>query len=113
MTNFISLEAVKAARVELLDGNGKGSKIFGSTVAESYEENADSYIDELRYPVDVIDVLLTYRADITSFLISVDGAYQLAYGIDEYLMAYDIGGEYLLVKGPFNKVAIFSIDSNI
>lgn len=101
----ISINEVRAAQVELLNGLGEGTGAYYDTVAQSYEDNADSYIDILRYPANILEVILNYRGeDTTEFNIKLRSG--------EIAKAYDFGGEYLGVdyKGVFS---LFAIDSNI
>lgn len=105
----ITLNALKAAQIEIVDGVGEGTGVYGETIEAFYAEATESYIDEVRYPVSLAKLFTTYAPeDIAEFNIKIDG---LIY------KAYDIGGEYLAVDNSLaflgSSFSFFAIDSII
>ncbi len=106
---MLTLKDIKNAQIEIVDGVGHSSGIYGETIETVYAESAEAYIDELRYPVNLVQLFSTYgEDDIETFNIKVDG---LIY------KAYDIGGEYLAIDNSLafmgSNFSIFAIDSII
>lgn len=105
----LTLNDIKNAQIEIVDGVGHSSAIYGETLETVYAESAEAYIDIVRYPLNFAQLFTSYAPeDIETFNIKVDG---LIY------KAYDIGGEYLAVDNSpaFNgsNFTFFSIDSII
>lgn len=103
MSTF-SLEDIRNAKIELVDGDGKGSGIYGETLAEVYADNTDSYIDVLRYPLELKTLILNYYLDVEKFNVKIN---------DIIYAAYDFGGEYLAIERIGGEVTFYAIESNI